>query len=109
MNAYTVAGFEGATAIAIRPHGFEGSPVALFSSSSVHDAPPSVLLNRPLPLGASGPSPPERNVHPLRRKSHIPANSVFGFCGSIAIMEHPVDALGPFRTSVHVLPPSVVC
>src|SRR5439155_26389945 len=52
--------------------------------------------------------PPERNVHPLRRKSHIPANSVFGVCGSIDIIEHPVDALAPWRTLVHVLPPSVV-
>src|SRR5256885_5843583 len=108
MKAYTTLGCGGATVTATRPQGFDGSPLALFSSSSVHDAPPSVLLNRPLPLGASGPSPPERNVHPLRRKSHIPANSVFGFCGSIDIIEHPVDALGPFRTLLHVLPPSVV-
>ena len=101
-------GLDGATVTATRPQGFDGSPLALFSSSSVHDAPPSVVLNRPLALGASGPSPPERNVHPLRRKSHIPANSVFGVCGSIDIIEHPVDALAPLRTLVHVLPPSVV-
>src|SRR5712691_1783096 len=108
MNAYTTFACDGATATATRPHGLAGKPAALWASSSVHDAPPSVLLKRPLPLGASGPSPPERNVHPLRRKSHIPANSVFRLCGSIDIIEHPVDALGPFRTLVHVLPPSVV-
>src|SRR5437667_11883576 len=106
MNAYTTLGLDGATATATRPHGLDGSPLAPLSS--VQDAPPSLLLNRPLALGASGPSPPERNVHPLRRKSHIPANSVFGVCGSIDIIEHPVDALAPLRTLVHVLPPSVV-
>src|SRR5712691_4159624 len=79
MTAYTTLGFEGATATATRPHGLVGRPLALWASSSVHDAPPSVVLNRPLPLGALGPSPPERNVHPLRRKSHVPAKSVFGF------------------------------
>src|SRR2546425_2039412 len=78
MNAYPTLGFEGATATATRPHGLVGRPLALWASSSVHDAPPSVVLNRPLPLGALGPSPPERNVHPLRRKSHVPAKSVFG-------------------------------
>src|SRR6266581_5672303 len=106
MNAYTTLGLDGATATATRPHGLDGSPFALLSS--VQDAPPSLLLNRPLPLGASGPSPPERNVHPLRRKSHIPAKIVFGFSGSMEIMEHPVDALAPFRTFVQVFPPSVV-
>src|SRR3989475_11064170 len=108
MKPWTTSALDAATVTGTRPQGFDGSPLALFSSSSVHDAPPSVLLNRPLPLGASGPSPPERNVHPLRRKSHITANSVFGFCGSIDILEHHVDALGPFRTLVHFLPPSVV-
>ena len=53
------------------------------ASSSVQVAPPSVDLKRPLPLGASGPSPPERNVQPLRRKSHMPAKISFGFFGSI--------------------------
>src|SRR5712691_9304944 len=108
MNAYTTFACDGATATATRPHGLAGSPAALLASSSVHDAPPSVLLKRPLPLGASGPSPPERNVHPLRRKSHMPAKSVLGFWGSIESIEQPVDRLAPFRTFVHVLPPSVV-
>src|SRR5205809_7339712 len=108
MKAQATLGWDGATVTAPRAQGLDASRLALFSSCSVHDAPPSVVLNRPLALGASGPSPPERNVHPLRRKSHIPANSVFGFCGSIDIIEHPVDALVPLRTLLHVLPPSVV-
>src|SRR6266700_6707248 len=106
MNAYTTLGLDGATATATRPHGLDGSPFALLSS--VHDAPPSPLLNRPLPLGALAPSPPERNVHPLRRKSHMPAKIVLGFLGSSESIEQPVDAFGPFRIFVHVLPPSVV-
>ena len=73
FGAFGGPGFEGATATAMRPHGFEGKPCALFSSSCVHDAPPSVLLKKPLPLTASGPSPPDRKVQPLRRKSHMPA------------------------------------
>src|SRR2546421_4615509 len=73
MNAYTTSGFEGATATAMRPNGFAGSPFAFASVSSVQFTPPSVLLNKPLPLDAPGPSPPERNVQPLRRKSHRPA------------------------------------
>jgi len=67
-----------------------------------------VLLNSPLALGAVSPSPPERNVHPLRRKSHIPAYTVFGFFGSIDIIEQPVDGFDPFRIFVHVCPPLVV-
>src|SRR3989441_11232134 len=106
MNASPTFGLDGATATATRPHGLDGSPFALLSS--VQDAPPSLLLNRPLPLGAVGPSPPERNVHPLRRKSHMPAKIVLGFWGSSEIIEHPVDGLDPFRTFTHVLPPSVV-
>src|SRR5258705_8576232 len=73
MTAYTTFGLDGATVTATRPHGLGGSPFAVLSSSCVQVAPPSVVLNRPLPLGAVGPSPPERNVHPLRRKSHMPA------------------------------------
>src|SRR2546430_4648423 len=49
-------------------------------------APPSVLLNSPEPLGAVALSPPERNVQPRRRKSHIPAYSVLGWAGSIDII-----------------------
>src|SRR5215831_18683988 len=108
MNAYTTSGFDGATATATRPHGFAGNPFALDGSSAVHVAPPSVLLNNPLALGASGPSPPERNAQPLRRKSHMPAYSVFGDAGSIVISEQPVEALPPASTFVQVFPPSVV-
>src|SRR6266567_96581 len=72
MNAYTTSGLEGATATATRPHGFTGSPVAAVLRS-IHVAPPSVVLNSAEALGAVGPSPPERNVQPLRRKSHMPA------------------------------------
>src|SRR5712692_1147518 len=92
----------------MRPHGFEGSPPAVFSSSSIHDAPPFVLLKSPLPLKAFGPSPPERNVQPLRRKSQSPAKIVCGFCLSIEIIEQPVEAFGPFKILVQVLPPSMV-
>src|SRR5437868_7231797 len=99
-------GFDGAIVTAVRPHGFDGSP--LFEEISCHVAPPSVVLNRPLALGAAGPSPPERKVHPLRRKSHRPAKSTFGFDGSMVMIEQPVEALGFFSTFVHVLPPSLV-
>ncbi len=108
MNAYTTDGFEGATETAMRPHGLVGSPLADLPSSSCQVAPPSVLVNNPLPLGASGPAPPERNVHPCRRTSHNPANSVPGVSGFIAIMPQPVEAFAPFRICVHVVPPSVV-
>src|SRR5262249_41939959 len=98
----------GATATATRPQGLGGSPRALRSSSGVQFAPPSLLLNNPLPLGASGPSPPERKVQPLRRKSHIPANSVWGCCGSMLSIEQPVEALAPASTLVQLFPPSLV-
>src|SRR6266513_2638978 len=70
MNAYTISGLDGATAIATRPQGLGGSPPpeAVALVSSVHVAPPSVLLKRPEPLGAPALSPPERNVQPRRRK-----------------------------------------
>src|ERR1700730_1598603 len=70
-NAYTTFGFDWATLTATRPQGLLGNPCA--PEISLHDAPPSVDLNNPLPLAALGPSPPDRNVHPLRRKSHSPA------------------------------------
>src|SRR5437870_6198917 len=105
MKAYTRFGEDGAITTSTRPHGCGGKPLP---SSVFQVLPPSAVRKSALPLTASGPSPPERNVHPLRRKSHIPANSVFGVCGSIDIIEHPVDALAPLRTLVHVLPPSVV-
>src|SRR6266705_6384953 len=108
MKAYTMSGLDGATLTATRPHGLGGSPDALADVSSVQVAPPSVLLNRPEALGAVALSPPERNVQPRRRKSHIPAYSVLGRDGSIASIEQPVEALPPFSTCAQVLPPSVV-
>src|ERR1043165_8350909 len=62
----------------------------------------------PLALLSAALSPPERNVQPLRRKSHIPASSTSGFLGSIVTPEQPVDRLPPLSTSSQVLPPSVV-
>src|SRR6266550_2655347 len=100
--------FDGATVTAMRPHGFFGRPAADLSSSDCQVAPPSVDLKRPLPLAASGPSPPERKVQPLRRKSHMPAKSVFGLARSNESIEQPVERLAPLSTFVHVLPPSAV-
>src|SRR4051812_11402030 len=98
--------FDGATVTATRPHGFEGRPVEV--EMSFHVAPPSVDLNNALALGAVGPLPPERNVQPWRRKSHIPAYSVFGFCRSSDSIEQPVDGFSAGSTFFHDLPPSVV-
>src|SRR5216117_3634120 len=103
-----MSGFDGATVTTTRPHGFGGSPAALVDVSSVHVAPPSVLLKRREALGTVALSPPERNVQPRLRKSHIPAYNVFAFDGSIASIEQPVDRFVPRNTLVHVLPPSVV-
>src|ERR1700746_3669772 len=93
---------------AMRPQGLAGSPLALLSSNSFHVAPPSVLWKKLLPLGAVAFSPPERNVQPLRRKSHMPANIVFGSCGFMEIIEQPVERFAPFRILFQLLPPSVV-
>src|SRR6267143_2029089 len=101
MNAYTTLGLDGAAVTATRPHGFAGRPWAVDSLRSLHVVPPSVLLNNPLALAAVSPSPPDRNVQPLRRKSHIPAYTVFGFFESIDIIEQPVDGLDPFNIFVH--------
>src|ERR687887_2377213 len=98
-------GDEGAMTTSTRPHGCGGSP---FPSMVFQVFPPSAVRKSALPLGASGPSPPERNVQPLRRKSHVPAYSVLGFWGSSEIIEHPVEALAPFSTFTHVVPPSTV-
>src|SRR5205809_4845588 len=98
--------FDGATVTTTRPHGLLGNPAD--EEISLQFAPPSVDLYRPLPLGALGPSPPERNVQPLRRKSHSPAKIVFGFLGSSVNIEHPVERFDPLSTWTHVLPPSVV-
>src|SRR5215813_4877126 len=101
-----ILGSEGANTVSTRPHGIAGRPLAVASDTQV--LPPSVERNIPLPLGALGPSPPDRNVQPLRRKSHSPAISTSGFLGSIATLEQPVEGLGPLSTWVQVLPPSVV-
>src|SRR5258707_7408579 len=101
-----MCGFDGAVVTAVGPHGLNGSPFA--EEISCHVAPPSVVLYRPLALAVPGPSPPERNVQPLRRKSHMPAKSTFGFDGSMVMIEQPVEAFGFLRTFVHVFPPSVV-
>src|ERR1019366_4962572 len=100
--AYTICVLEGATASAMRPYGFAGRPLLFASVSSVQCSPPSVDLNRPLP------SPPERNVQPWRRKSHIDANSVFGSSGLMLSMPQPVDPFLPASTFVQDLPPSIV-
>src|SRR5208337_2106753 len=102
MLVYTTCGFDSATCTATRPHGFGGNPLALLSVTSLQCKPPSVDLNNPLP------GPPERNVHPCRRKSHIAAYMVFGSCVLRAIMAQPVEPFAPARTFVQVLPPSVV-
>src|SRR6185437_567526 len=94
----------GAYAISTRPHGAPGKPFAV--EIACHDRPPSVERNMPLALGASGPSPPERNIQPVRRKSHMPASITSGFDGSSATLEQPVDRFAPASTFVHDLPPS---
>src|ERR1035438_2918740 len=106
--AYTTLGFPGATATAMRPQGLAGNPAADFSSKSFQVAPPSADTKSPLPLGAVGPSPPERNVQPLRRKSHIPAKSTLGSWELMEIIEQPVERFAPFRILFQVFPPSVV-
>src|SRR5580700_10186279 len=100
MLAYTTCGFAGATCTATRPHGFAGSPLLLLTS--LQWAPPSVDSNSPLP------GPPERNVQPCRRKSHIAAKMVFGSCLLRAIMAQPLEPFTPARTFFQVLPPSFV-
>src|SRR5215471_4455630 len=100
--------FEGAIATAKRPYGFFGKPLLASGVTSFHVSPASSERKSPLDEGLSGPSPPERYSQPLRRKSHMQANIVCGFAGSIATSVEPVEAFAPFKTSFHVLPPSVV-
>src|SRR3954468_10429124 len=97
---------DGAYASSTRPHGPPGKPFACATDFQVRPA--SLERNIPLALGAVGPSPPDRNVHPFRRKSHIPASIVSGFLGSSARLEQPVDRFAPASASAHDLPPSVV-
>src|SRR6266480_1827290 len=100
--------FEGAIATASRPYGFLGKPLFASGVISVHVVPPSVERNNPLAEGVVGFSPPDRYSQPLRRKSHIAANMMFGSAGSIATSVHPVERFAPLRTWFHVLPLSVV-
>src|SRR6266567_1279757 len=103
-----IFGSEGAKVTSTRPQGFGGRPALDSAVSSVQVVPPSAERNNPLPLKASGPSPPERKVQPLRRKSHNPARATSGFDGSSETLEQPVEALDPFRISFKRLPPSLV-
>src|SRR2546430_11881304 len=92
----------------MRPYGFARKPLLACGVISVQRLPPSALRYRPPPENAVGPSPPERNVQPLRRKSHRLANSTSGARGSRAMLPQPVDRLAPFSMSCQVPPPSVV-
>src|SRR5467141_1263013 len=92
----------------MRPHGLGGRPFAVFSSTSVQLAPPSAVWKSPLPLGAVEFSPPERNVHPFRRKSHMPAKRIIESRELIESIEHPVDGFTPFRILAQDFPPSLV-
>src|SRR6266576_1587925 len=100
--------FDGAIATAIRPYGFFGKPLLFSAVISFQVLPLSLERNSPLPDGAFGPSPPERKVQPLRRKSQSAANITFESLGSIATAEHPVERLLPLSASSQFLPPSVV-
>src|SRR5438477_11850045 len=95
-------------ATSTRPQGPGGRPFFVSLVSGDHVRPPSVVRNSPLALGAVGPSPPDRYVHPRRRKSQVPAKSTSGSFGSMASPEHPVERFAPWSTSAHVLPPSLV-
>src|ERR1019366_6261984 len=95
------SGFDGAIATSRRPHGPSGRPGADFASSFFHVAPPSSVRKRPDPEVPFGPSPPDRNVQPLRRNSQRPAKRRSGLRGA-------VERLAPFGTRAHLFPPSVV-
>src|SRR4051812_48572881 len=101
-------GSDGAIETAIRPNGLLGKPLFALSEISVHELPPSAERNRPLADGVVGDSPPERNVQPLRRKSHKPAKITSGLFGSRLIEAQPVERLLLFSTSAQLLPPSRV-
>jgi hypothetical protein len=65
-------------------------------------------MKRPLPLEAVEFSPPERNVQPFRRKSHIPTKRVFESRELREAIEHPVERFAPLSILAQDLPPSVV-
>ena len=102
-NAYTALELEGAIATSTRPQGFGPRPL-----TSVQFLPPSVDLKSALALAAVAPLPPERKVHPLRRKSQRAAKSTSGLRGSMATELQPVERFGPVRIRSQVFPPSVV-
>src|SRR5262245_59024868 len=108
MSAYTILESDGAITTSTRPQDPRGRPLALCAESGCQVLPPSPVWKSALPLGASPFSPPDRKVQPLRRKSHMPANSASGFFGSMARLEQPVDRLAPLSTSAQVFPPSVL-
>ena len=68
---------------------------------SVHESPPSVLLNSPEPL------PPDTSIHGLRCICQKPAYSTFGLLGSIARSAAPVESSRK-STFVQFFPPSLV-
>src|SRR2546425_9452260 len=99
-SAYTLFGFDGATATATLPTLClaSGSPCP---TRRFHVTPPSRDAQRPLP------GPPLCRCHVFTSNCHIPANSVLGSPGSIARSEHPV--FGSTNSArVHVLPPPAV-
>src|SRR5438105_5016433 len=98
--------FDGAIATAIRPYGFFGKPLLFSGVISFHVFPPSFERNNPLPEGAFGPSPPERKVHPLRRKSQRAANITFESFGSTTTVEQPAEILLPLSATAQLLPSS---
>src|SRR4029077_10797899 len=93
---------------AMRPYGLGGSPWWAVGRNSLQVRPPSALRESPPPDAAFGPSPPERNVQPLRRKSQSAASNTSGLPGCRATLAHPVERLAPFRISCQLLPPSTV-
>src|ERR1700730_17094422 len=98
----------GATATAMRPYGLRGDPALPPGGTSGRASPPHAERKRPLPDGAVGVSPPERNVHPLRRKSHKAAKITFGSTGSSVKLEQPVERFAPRSTRLQVLATSTV-
>src|SRR5437763_12098180 len=92
-----------ANATSARRESFETRPL-----TSVRFLPPSVDLKSALALAAVAPLPPERKVHPLRRKSQRAAKSTSGLRGSMANELQPVERFGPVRIRSQVFPPSMV-
>src|SRR6266487_288330 len=81
----------------MRPYGFFGKPLFASGVISVHVSPPSVERNRPLAEGAVGLSPPERYSQPLRRKSHMAANTTSRFAGISRPVKTAIRRITPKR------------